>query len=144
EVAVPGRVLWERWRRESRRLVGKPGRAADQLRTLVGPCPGAHCAATEEGANRCDRTDGVEGALVVPSAATRVGDSVREREEELHVALDARLVHAVVVAAGDELPEEVPVPGRKLGARTVGPILGDHLLLVGETGADVEERLGLS
>src|SRR5437867_12915119 len=122
----------------------EPGCAVDQLRTLVRPCPGAHRLAPEEGADRCDRTDGVKDALVVPGAAAGVGDSLREREEELDVALDATPVHAVVVPTRDELREEVPVPGRKLRVRTVGPILGDHLLLVGETGADVEERLSLS
>jgi len=49
------------------------------------------------------------------------------------------LVIALVIAAGDELREQVPVTGRKLGARTVGPVLGDQLLLVRQAGADLEQ-----
>jgi hypothetical protein len=64
-------------------------------------------------------------------------------EEELDVPLDPILVTTMVVAAGDELREQGPVPGRKLGVGAVRPVLGDHLLLVGEPRTEVEQGLRL-
>src|ERR1700747_1937544 len=89
EVAMPGRVLGEGGRGKGGRLVGKPGCAVDQLSALVGAGPGTHCLEAKEYADGRDRAHGVEGTLVIPGAAARVRDGVREREEELHVALDA-------------------------------------------------------
>jgi len=66
-----------------------------------------------------DPAVGLEGPLVVPGAAAGIGDCVGEREEELDVPLDPMLVDTVVVAAGDELREQVPMPGRKLGVGAV-------------------------
>src|SRR5439155_20224893 len=34
-------------------------------------------------------------------------------------------------------------PGRQLGSRPIGPVLGDHLLLISETGAEGEEGRAL-
>ena len=45
----------------------------------------------------------------------------------------------MVVATGNVLREEVPVSRRELGARSVGPVLRDHLLFVGQASAQVEE-----
>jgi hypothetical protein len=67
----------------------------------------------------------------------RVGDGVREREEELHVALNALPAGAVAVAVGNELREQVPVSRWELRVWTVRPVLGDDLLLVGELSAQV-------
>ena len=53
------------------------------------------------------------------------------------------LVIAVVIAARDVLREQIPVSGWKLRTRTVRPVLGDHLLLVSQTAADVEQGLRL-
>src|SRR6266498_562807 len=98
EVAVTGRVLGKRRRRKRRRLVGKPGRAVDEFRALIWAAPGAHHLVAEECANCRDGTYGVERTLVVPRATAGIGDRVREREEELHVLLEAVLVVSVVVA----------------------------------------------
>jgi hypothetical protein len=48
-----------------------------------------------------------------------------------------------VVSAGNKLSKGVPVPGRQFGARPVSPILSNHLLLIGEIGADIDQGLGL-
>ena len=48
-------------------------------------------------------------ALVVLGTTAGIKDRVREREEELHVALEPVLVRAVVVAPRDELREQVPM-----------------------------------
>src|SRR5439155_9382751 len=143
EVTVPGRVLRERGRRKRCRLVGKPGRTVDEFRALVRAGPGAHRLAVEECANRRDWTYGVEGTLVVPRATAGIGYGVRERKEELHVPPEPMLQIAVVIAARDVLREQIPVSGWKLRTRTVRPVLGDHLLLVSQTGADIEQGLRL-
>jgi hypothetical protein len=106
--------------------------------TINWPAPAA-----EERADGSDRADGAEGPLVVPGGAAAVEDCVGEREEELDVPLDPILVTTMVVAAGDELREQGPVPGWKLGVGAVRPILGDHLLLVGEPRTEVEQGLRL-
>src|SRR6266540_3196220 len=73
--------------------------AAPELRALVGAGPGAHDLAAEECPDRGDRTNGVEGTLVVPPATACIRNGVREGEEELHVPLEPMLLIAVVVAA---------------------------------------------
>jgi hypothetical protein len=88
--------------------------------------------------------DRVKGPLVAPGGAAGVDDCVGEREEELDVPLDPMLANTMVVEAGDELREQGPVPGRKLGVGTVRPVLGDHLLLVGEPCTEVEQGLRLT
>src|SRR5919198_105954 len=58
-----------------------------------------------------------------PCLVGGVRDRIREREEELHVALETTLVVAVTVAPRNKLCDAVPVTGGKLGARTVRPVL---------------------
>src|SRR5581483_89183 len=58
--------------------------------------------------------------------------------EELDVA-----VEVVDVAPRDELCVEAPVARRKLGARSVRPVLRDRLLTIVEPGAQLEERARL-
>ena len=94
----------------------------------------------EQVADRGDRAYRVVGALVVPGDDAGVEDGVGEREEQLHVGVEAAAAGAVVVAAGNVLGEQVPVAGRQDGAGSVGPVLGDHLLLVTQLGAEVEQR----
>jgi hypothetical protein len=97
----------------------------------------------EEIADGGNRPDRVEESLVIPAADARVEDGVREGEEQLDVGVDPIFVGPMMVPACDILAEEVPVPGRQLGARPIRPVLGDHLLLVGETGAEGEEGASL-
>jgi hypothetical protein len=84
----------------------------------------------EEVTYRGDRADRVERSLVIPAADTGVEDCVRKREEQLDIGVDPVGVRAVVVSVGNKLREEVPVPGRQFGVGPVGPILGNHLLLI--------------
>src|SRR4030095_13469763 len=53
-------------------------------------------------------------------------------------------VAPVVGGSRDPLGQQAPVAGRGLGARPVGPILGDDLLLIGEFGAVADDLLGLA
>jgi hypothetical protein len=48
-----------------------------------------------------------------------------------------------MVAARHELPEQAPVSRWRLRVRTVGPVLGNGLLAVGEPGADFDQLIGL-
>src|SRR5947209_5926806 len=94
-------------------------------------------------ADRGDWARGRELALVVPGADAGVEDRVREREEQLDVEIDAVLLVAVAVPLRDELREQVPVAGRELRSRPVGPVLRDHLLLVRQSCAEREQLLRL-
>ena len=106
----------------------------DHPRALARACPGT----TDSGPRRAvriaviGRTE-LNATLVVPRAAARVGDRVGKREEELHSLLGSLAMASVVIGREPELGEEVPVPRRQLGARSVGPVLGDHLVFVGQS-----------
>src|SRR5262249_47564053 len=119
EVAVPGRVLGERRRRERGRLVWEPLLTGDLPGAATWSAPGRDRLPPIEPANRRDRPDGVERDLVVPCTAARVEDRVREREEELDRRVEIVLERACRVALQHLLCEEVPVPRRKLGMRPV-------------------------
>ena len=139
EGAVAGRILWERWGRKAGGLIGEPRRPVDELRALIRSAPGTHELTAEEHTNRRDRADRVEGSFVVPRTATSVGDRVRQREEELDVPFESVGLIPVVVATRNVLRKEVPVSWGELGARSVGPVLRDHLLFVAQASAQVEE-----
>src|SRR5262249_18437018 len=124
-------------------LVWEPLLTGDLPGAATWSAPGRDRLPAIEPANRRDRPDGVERDLVVPCTAARVEDRVREREEELDRRVEIVLERACRVALQHLLCEEVPVPRRKLGMRPVRPVLGDHLLLVGERGADCDELLRL-
>jgi hypothetical protein len=49
----------------------------------------------------------------------------------------------VMISCGDELREQGPVAGRLLGVRTVGPVFGNHLLLVCECRAHGDQLFRL-
>src|SRR6266540_6258990 len=110
EVRMAGRVLREGWRREGRRLVGKPRFAGDRLRATAGAAPGADLLPGEEVADGRDRAHRVVGTLVVPGAAAGVEDRVREGEEELDRLVEVVLAVTGAVAVRDLLGKQVPVP----------------------------------
>ena len=70
------------------------------------------CLPAEEPADRGDRPHRVERDLVVPGAAARVEDRVREREEQLHGLVEIVLARSGSIAVGDLLREQVPVARR--------------------------------
>ena len=84
-----------------------------------------------------------ETALVVPRADPGVEDRVGEREEELDVEVDTVLFAAVTVPPRNELREQVPMAGRQLRPRAVGPVLSDQLLFVGQRCTEREQLLRL-
>src|SRR5262245_21074901 len=71
--------------------------------------------------------------LAFPDGDARVEQSVGEGEEHLDI-----LIQTVSVTARNELSEQTPVAGRRLGRRSVRPVFGDHLLAIAQVGADVE------
>src|SRR5205823_14461097 len=94
EVAMAGRVLGKRRRREGRRLIWEPRRAVDRTRSPKRTRPRDDSLAAEEipdGGNRSHR--GVR-ALVVPCADAGVEDRIRQREEELYVEVDPMFLDA--------------------------------------------------
>src|SRR6266542_1084061 len=143
EAAVPGGILAEGWRGKSGRLIREPRLSVDLLRSLVWPGPGQDLLAEVQIAQSGDGTDGVERSLAVPHTDASIEDGVGESEEELHIQVHPAFVVPVVIPRRYELGEEVPVAGRQLRAGTVRPVLRDHLLLVGEAGADVDQGPGL-
>ena len=82
--------------------------------------------ALEEKGDDGDRPDRIEGPLCIPSCDPSVEDGVGKGEKHLGVG-----ILGVVVASRDVLRKQIPMPRRKFGMRTVGPIFSDHLLLIG-------------
>jgi hypothetical protein len=73
-----------------------------------------------------------------PCHDARVERGVREREEHLHI-----LIERVVIARRHKLCQESPMAWRCFRVRPMFPIFGDHFLLIGEGGAELDEFFGL-
>src|SRR5438034_4272357 len=109
----------------------------NRLRALARAAPRADLSALEEIADRGDRAHRRERALVIPGADARIEDRVRQNEEELHRLIEVMFGVTGVVSVRDPLRKQIPMAGRQFRPRPVGPVEGDHLLLVGEPGADL-------
>ncbi len=86
----------------------------------------------EQMSDRRDRTHQVIHALGIPGGDARIHQGAVQGQEQSRVGADV-----VTVALGNPLGQLVPVAGRRLRARAIGPELGDHL------GAIVERRTDL-
>ena len=100
--------------------------------------------------NERDRARGVIGVLGAPGPDRRVVHRAVEREVDLHVpfeVVDERPPTAEPLAAahgrmvGHVVGDDVPVPRRRLRARSVGPEIGDHTLEIGAVDDDRGVRL---
>src|SRR5439155_26497020 len=105
--------------------------------------PPEHLLPVKQIAERGDRADGRKRSLAVPAADACVEDRVRESEEKLDVGVNTVLTGTVLVSARNKLTEEIPMPRRQLRVRPIRTVFGDHLVLVGETGAQLEQSHSL-
>ncbi|HEY9287432.1 MAG TPA: hypothetical protein VIT43_05360 [Candidatus Dormibacteraeota bacterium] len=135
EGAVAGAVTRKWGCGEVRRLIWEPFLARNRPRSFARATPSTNALSVQQISNRRDGPNGVKGSLVIPAADAGIEDCVRQREEELDIRLDAGFARSMVISVSNELCEQVPVPRRELGVRSIGPVFGDHLVVVGEPGA---------
>src|SRR5690242_2714342 len=120
---MPGYVFGKRRSGEGAWLVRNPLGSVDCDRSFSRTAPSLHLLTVKQKRDCSRWSHRVEMTLCIPACDAAVEDCVGQREEHLGVLIDV-----VVIAGGNKLREQIPVPRRQLRVRTVGPILSDHLL----------------